>query len=318
MNYKFLEDTREVLKNSQNVLLVSHIRPDGDAIGSLLAMGLALQDADKNVQMVLEDGVPKSFRHLFGSDQIKKKPHGEFDAIVVLDCSDLARTGNCLLDYPIPDINIDHHVTNLNFARINLVDVNAAATTEMLAAYLPALGLQITKPIAEALLTGLITDTIGFRTASMRSDALRVAADLMDTGIDLPILYHRALTSRSLEAIRYWGSGLSTLEHVDRMVWATLDLEARKIAGYPGRDDADLVNVLTSIDNVDVALIFVEQTKERVKVSWRARPGFDVSQVASQFGGGGHKPAAGATIDGNLEDVKTDVLSATQKLLNGR
>jgi len=102
------------------------------------------------------------------------------------------------------------------------------------------------------------------------------------------------------------------------MVWATLDLEARKSAGYPGRDDADLVNVLTSIDNVDVALIFVEQTKERVKVSWRARPGFDVSQVASQFGGGGHKPAAGATIDGNLEDVRTDVLSATQKLLNGR
>ncbi len=317
-NDKSIRDAKQLMQDAQNILIVSHIRPDGDAIGSLLAMGLALKDAGKSVQMVSEDGVPRSFRHLKGSDQIKKKPYGEVDATVVLDCSDLQRTGKALLTYPIPDINIDHHATNLDFARINLVDTHASATTEMLAELLPAFGLQVTKPIAEALLTGLITDTIGFRTATMRSDALRTAADLMDIGIDLPDLYHKALTARALEAMRYWGSGLSTLEHQDRMVWATLDLEARKFANYPGRDDADLVNILTAIDNVDIALIFIEQSEDSVKVSWRARPGFDVSKVALQFGGGGHKPAAGATIDGNLEDVKIEVLNATQKILNER
>ncbi|MBC8509871.1 MAG: bifunctional oligoribonuclease/PAP phosphatase NrnA [Anaerolineales bacterium] len=317
MKDKSLLEAKQILQNAHNILITSHIRPDGDAVGSLLAIGLALLDADKTVQMVLEDGVPKSFRHLRGSDLIKKRPEGEFDAIVVVDCSDLDRTGKVLRKFPTPDISIDHHITNLDFARVNLVDTAAPATAEMLAAYIPAFGLKITRSIAEALLTGLITDTIGFRTTSMRSNALRTAADLMDLGPNLPDLYQKALISRSFEAARYWGAGLNTLEHDNRMVWATLDLEARKSTNYPGSDDADLVNILTTIKNTDIAVIFIEQHKDRVKVSWRARSGFDVSSVAMQFGGGGHKPAAGATIEGNLFDVKADVLKATKKLLNG-
>jgi len=310
-----IQETKEILKTAQHILIVSHLRPDGDAIGSLLGLGLALQEADKTVQMVLEDGVPKSFRHLKGSELIKKRPDGEFESIVVVDCSDVDRTGKTLKQYPTPDINIDHHITNRNFSHINLVDVEATSTTEMLAAYIPAFGLSINEPVAEALLTGLITDTIGFRTASMRPQALRTAADLMEIGIDLPMLYRKALNSRTFESARYWGAGLRTLEHEDRIVWATLDSEARKFANYPGRDDADLVSILTTIENIDIAMIFIEQPKDRVKVSWRARPGFDVSEIASQFGGGGHKPAAGATIEGNLKDVQIEVLKATQKLL---
>ncbi|MBM3145102.1 MAG: bifunctional oligoribonuclease/PAP phosphatase NrnA [Chloroflexi bacterium] len=313
---KILE-ARHLLETAGRILVVSHIRPDGDAIGALLGMGLALLEAEKNVQMVLEDGIPKSFRHLQGSEQVKKKPDGEFDLIVVLDCSDLERTGKALKGYPTPDINIDHHVTNDHFARLNLVDSEATSTTEMLAAYLAAFGLQITEPVAEALLTGLITDTIGFRTTSMRPQALRTAADLMEVGVDLPTLYQKALNTRSFQAVRYWGAGLSTLEYNDRMVWATLDYEARKTADYPGKDDADLINILATIENIDIAMVFIEQTKNRVKVSWRARPGFDVAKVAAQFGGGGHKPAAGATIEGNMKEVQAEVLEATRKLLNG-
>ncbi len=317
MNDKSLLEAKQILQNAQHILVTSHIRPDGDAIGSLIALGLALQNADKTVQMVMEDGVPKSFRHLKGSELVKKKAIGEVDAIVVVDCSDLERTGKVLQNYPAPDINIDHHFTNLNFARVNLVDIKAAATTEMLAKIIPTIGLEISKPIAEALLTGLITDTIGFRTTSMRSNSLRTAADLMDFGTDLPDLYQKALHSRSFEAARYWGAGLTTIEHDNRMIWATLDLDARESANYPGNDDADLVNILTTINNIDIAVIFIEQPKDRVKVSWRARSGFDVSKVAMQFGGGGHKPAAGATIEGNLLDVQAEVLRETKKLLNG-
>jgi phosphoesterase RecJ-like protein len=186
----------------------------------------------------------------------------------------------------------------------------------MLSGYLPQFGLPITKPIAEALLTGLITDTIGFRTVNMTPKALRVAADLMETGVDLPALYQRTLLSRSLNAVRYWGVGLSKISANGRLVWTTLTLEDRQQVGYPGRDDADLINVLSTIEDTDIALILIEQTDERIKVSWRSKPGFDVSQIALNFGGGGHKTAAGAEIDGSLKEVQSKVLNMTQSLLS--
>jgi len=316
MNKELIGDAFDILHQAQRILVTSHIRPDGDAIGSLLGLGLALQNDGKDVQMIMADGVPKSFRHLSGSEQVHRKPHGTFDAIVVVDCSDLGRVGNVLDDLTDPDLSIDHHITNLPFARVNLVDSEATSTTEMLTELLPALNLSISKPVAEALLTGLITDTLGFRTTNMRPQALRAAADLMALGIDLPSLYHKALLSRSYKAARYWGTGLSDLQLEDRIVWTSLTLENRQAVNYPGRDDADLVSVLSTIDDADVALIFVEQSNDTVKVSWRARPGFDVAKVAFQFGGGGHKPAAGAELEGNLDEVQQKVLDATRAIMH--
>ena len=149
----------------------------------------------------------------------------------------------------------------------------------------------------------------------MTPKALRVAADLMETGVDLPTLYQQALLSRSLNAVRYWGTGLSKINANGRMVWTTLSLADRQQIGYPGRDDADLVNVLSTIEDTDIVLIFIEQSEERVKVSWRSKPGFDVSQIAVNFGGGGHKTAAGAEIEGSLEEVVSTVLQATKSLI---
>jgi phosphoesterase RecJ-like protein len=316
MNKVSIADAYDLLHQAQRILVTSHIRPDGDAVGSLLGLGLALQDAGKDVQMILADGVPKTFRHLSGSEQVHRKPKGTFDAVVVVDCSDLGRVGPVLDYLPGPDLNIDHHVTNLNFGRINLVDIEATSTTEMLASLLPAFRLSISTLAAEALLTGLVTDTLGFRTTNMRPQALRVAADLMELGVDLPNLYHKALLSRSYLAVRYWGTGLNDLQLENRLVWTSLSLDNRYAVNYPGRDDADLINVLSTIDDADVALIFIEQTKGTVKVSWRARPGFDVAKVALQFGGGGHKPAAGAEIEGDLDEVQQKVLDATRAILS--
>jgi phosphoesterase RecJ-like protein len=141
---------------------------------------------------------------------------------------------------------------------------------------------------------------------------LRLAADLMEQGADLSELYRLALVTRSFEAARFWGTGLSTLEREGRMVWASLTQAERKAVGYSGRDDADLVTVLASIEGADIAMIFVEQPDNHVKVSWRAQPGFDVSQIALQFGGGGHPPASGADIAGELAEVQASVLAATR------
>lgn len=315
MSEALLETACKRLQEAQRILVVSHVRPDGDAIGSLLGMGLSLQATGKEVQMVLADGVPASFRHLAGSEQIHTQVEGPFDLIAVLDCSDLDRVGSALDGLPVPDLNVDHHPTNLNFARINLVEEQAVATAEMLALYLPVCGFPITEAVASALLFGLITDTLGFRTNNMTPKALRVAADLMEAGGDLPTLYYHGLIKRTYEAAKYWGAGLSRLQREGRMVWTTLTLADRRAIGYPGRDDADLINVLSSLEDVDVVIVFNEQPGGRIKVSWRSQPGIDVAQVALRFGGGGHKAAAGAEIEGSLDEVQAQVLEATKKLL---
>jgi phosphoesterase RecJ-like protein len=300
------------IQAANKILILSHKRPDGDAVGSVLGLGLALLETGKEVQMVLVDGVPKNFQHLVGSEQVRKRVVYDFDISIVLDCSDLIRVGINFEDDFVPTINIDHHVTNQYFAQINLVDVSAPATAELLNEIILGLGIQISKPVAEALITGLITDTLGFRTCNIHPKTLRLAADLMEIGVDLPALYQRALLNKSYEAVRYWGAGIATLQLENRMLWATLTQEDRDAIGYPGRDDADLINVLSSINDIDVAIIFVEQPNETVKVSWRAKKGLDVSQIASTFGGGGHKPAAGAEIQGELEFIKKDVINATR------
>lgn len=316
MDEAVLNAAYQHIRDAQRVLIVSHIRPDGDAIGSLIGLGLSVQALGTEVQMVLADGVPANFRSLVGSSQIRTQPEGAFDLIVTLDCSDLKRVGHALNGYGSPHLNIDHHPTNLNFARINLVETEAVATAEILAQFLTRFSIPITQPVADALLYGIIADTLGFRTYNMTPRALRIAADLMEAGGDLSSLYYRALMRRSFEAARYWGAGLSTLQRQGRVIWASLTQADRHAVGYPGRDDADLINILSTIDDSDVALVFVEQPNDRVKVSWRSQPGFDVSKIALQFGGGGHAAAAGAEIEGSLEQVQASVLAVTQSLFS--
>jgi phosphoesterase RecJ-like protein len=310
-----LQQAGKRLSQAKHILIISHIRPDGDAIGSTLGFGLALQAEGKNVQMVLADGVPKEFHFLAASEQVKHQPEGDFDVIVTVDCSDLDRLGDVLEDLPSPTVNIDHHISNMNYAEINLVDHQAAATAEMLATYLPQWRLTIAKPVAEALLTGLITDTIGFRTPNVSPKTMRTAANLIEAGADISDLYQKALIDRSYASVRYWMEGLQSLEMKNGLVWVTLTLEDRQKADYPGNGDADLINLLSSIEEADIAVTFIEQEGEATKVSWRAKPGLDVSEVAAQFGGGGHKLASGATIQGNLADVRERVLEKTDALL---
>jgi len=314
MSSEINQAIREALSNAKSVLIVSHVRPDGDAIGATIGLGLALQAAGKTVQMVLADGLPRSFRFLKGGDLVHHRAKGEFDLSIVLDCSDLLRTGGVLSDRP-PDINIDHHVTNLNFARLNLVMSEAVATSAILAEFMPEWALAIDTDVANALLTGMVSDTLGFRTSNMNAHALYLAGNLVEHGAYLPELYNQALVRRSYEAALYWGQGLSRLNRKDRLIWTSLTLEDRIKAGYTGNDDADLINVLSTVDDTDVSVIFVEQKDGRVKVSWRAQPGLDVSQIAFQFGGGGHAAASGAEIPGNLEEVQEKVLQATLNLL---
>ena len=309
-------EIKERLDTAQNVLIASHIRPDGDAIGSLIGLGLALQNSGKSVQMVLADGVPANFRFLEGSDQVRKEPDKDFDTFISVDCADFKRLGNVLGSIELPDINIDHHVTNQLFGTLNLIEGQEVATAAILTKHLPEWGYEITQPIASALLTGIITDTLGFRTSNMTSEALRQAAALMDTGVNMPEIYMRGLVRRSFAAARYWGVGLSKIDSSNGIVWSALSLEDRQSSLYPGNDDADLINMISAIENHKVGMIFVEQNDNHVKISWRAlEPGIDVALIAKHFGGGGHAAAAGADIQGTLDDVQPIVLKTTKEML---
>jgi len=307
---------KERLNTAGKIIIASHVRPDGDAIGSLLGMGLALQNAGKSVQMVLTDGVPSSFKYLEGSGLIVKEPGGNHDTFITVDCADFRRVGKPFVNYGQPDINIDHHRTNEKFGILNLIEAEEVATAAILTNHLPEWGFPITKSIAAALLTGIITDTLGFRTSNTTPEALRQCAALMETGVDMPDIYMRSLVRKSFPAARYWGAGLSSMEQKDGIVWGTLTLEDRKKSGYGGNDDADLINMISAIDGNKVGMIFVEQSDSHIKISWRAlETGIDVSQVAKHFNGGGHAAAAGADIPGTLAEIQPVVLKVTKEML---
>jgi bifunctional oligoribonuclease and PAP phosphatase NrnA len=308
------EQIKHRINQAQKIGITAHIRPDGDAIGSLLGLGLSLIETGKEVEMVLRDGVSQTFRHLDGYSLVKRKFSLDCDLYITVDCSDMKRVGGVLEGKTI-GLAVDHHITNEQFAEINLILPEAVATAAILAERMPLWGLPITLDVARALMTGIISDSIGFRTSNTTSQSLRIAADLMDRGANITELYNKALTNRSFSATNYWGFALARIQHLDNLVWTSLTLQDRLNSGYVGNDDADLTNILSSIDPLDIAVLFVEQKPDLTKVSWRARPGLDISSLATSFGGGGHPAASGAEIHGSLESVQNSVLEATRNFL---
>lgn len=305
---------RVLLDGATSIVAVGHQRPDGDAIGSLLAFALGLEHTGKKVTPVLVDGVPKRYRFLPGWERVQQKLPETLPVLVTIDCSDLERVGVSPNSIGrTPDINIDHHPTNILFGEVNLVDPELSATAELLYHFAPDLGLDITPAVATNLLTGILADTIGFRTSSVTPKTMRVAADLIELGAPLPEIYDQALSRRSLVAARYWARGLSKLQQEDGLVWTSLTFDDRQIVGYPGADDADLINLITTIEGTQIAVLFVEQAGGKVKVSWRSLDDTDVARLAQAFGGGGHEPAAGAMVPGTLDEVQDMILSATRE-----
>jgi len=309
---------RRRLADFDDGLVVTHERPDGDAIGSLLGLTLSLRKQGKRAVAVIPGGLPERFASLPGGEWVRSGWPADPTPVIAVDCADQERIAPPWPPaWPPPDVNIDHHATNTRFGQVNLIDPRATATAEVLYDLASELGLPLDADVATNLLAGIVTDTIGFRTDNVTPAALRKAAALVEAGGRLQEVYERLLTQRPLASARYWGAGLSHLQRQGDVLWSHLTLDDRVAAGYEGDDDADLVNFLSTVDGASVTVLFVEQPGSKVKVSWRARGGVDVSRLAQTFGGGGHEPAAGATLDGRLEDVERLVLTATARSLSG-
>jgi phosphoesterase RecJ-like protein len=306
----------KLLKEAKSVMIVAHLRPDGDAIGSVVGMGLALQAGGKKIQMILKDPFPARYRFLKGTEFIQHAPMEAYDLFIALDCGDLPRLGDFFKERS-PDINIDHHITNDNFARVNLVIPQEVATSAILAEYLPKWGFPLDTDSASALCMGLLTDTNGFRIPTVTPNTLELAANLMRQGAPLPEIYQQSLSSQSLQTSKLWGLALTKIQLEKGLLWTSITIQDREWAGYKGRDDAEITNFLTSISGCKVAILFNEQSENKTKVSWRSRNAIDVAKLAQHYNGGGHPNAAGAEIAQSLRDAEQEILRTTQQIITG-
>ena len=305
--------------NADKVLIFSHVDPDGDAIGSALGLMWALRSIGKHANVSFADPVPVRLRFLPGSEEVVPRPPADDELIVVLDASDPDRVGG-----PLPAeamqgrevVNIDHHVTNVNYGTVNWVDPSYPAVAQMIYHLLPLLGIE--RPdanTATCLLTGMVTDTNAFSTSHTTPAVLRDAADLMEAGAPLPTIMQEAIRSRTLQEVRLWGQVLYDFAVEDGIAWAINTREKQAKAQASENDAGGMSNFLLNIRGVKVAITFNELEDGRTKISMRAKPGHNLADLAFRLGGGGHPLAAGATLDMPIEEAVRTVIPMLHEVI---
>jgi phosphoesterase RecJ-like protein len=318
---------------AERLLLISHQAPDGDAIGSLLGMTRLLRGLGKTIVPACQDPPPLALDFLPGIDEIVASASGPFDLVISLDCSDADRLGKVMDPATLTSvrlINIDHHVTNVRFGSINWVDPTSVATTQMVLALADYARRQaapaprgsaipdawlVDADVATCLLTGLVTDTRGFRTANVDARALQAAVRLIDAGAVLATVTQLALNRKPVNAMRLWGLAIARLQLEDGLLWTHITHEMRAAIGVRGNSDSGLSSLLSDTREAEVVVVFTEQDGDEIDVSMRAAPGLDISGVALALGGGGHPQASGCTMRGSLQDVEPRVLAALRHAL---
>ena len=262
-----------LLAASQRILLICHVAPDGDAIGSLLGMAWLLKDQSKVVVSASQDGVPKDLRFLPGWPTVVRQSSKPVDLVIALDCSDRERLGTVFREDRhghIPLINIDHHVTNLRYGSANLVAPQATSTAEVVYYLARALDWSIGPEAAQCLLTGLVTDTRGFRTSNVTHETLGIAQALMEAGASLSIITEGVLERRDFDTICIWGEALAAAQVDDRIIWTAIPLSMRDRCNGVKQSDSGLANFLVGADEADVAVVFSEREGGEVDVGMRS------------------------------------------------
>lgn len=302
---------------AHRILIISHVDPDGDAIGSLLGLGWLLRGCGKTVTLVCQDPVPEPVAWLPGTQDIVREACGAHDVAICLDCSDLERMGRAWQPgLTVLLVNIDHHVTNTRFAQVNWVDPASVATAQMVLALAEALGWELNEPAARCLLAGLLTDTRGLRTANVDAQALRAVQRLVEAGASVGETARRALDERPLAVVRLWAQALDRVVLEDGILWTELDRSPENGGTLSGDGTAGLSNFLSGVREAKVVVVFREREGGEIDVSLRAAPGYDVAALAVRLGGGGHPQASGCTLPGPLVTVRERVLHEVRRSLS--
>ena len=312
-----MEQIAKRIRQANRVAIFTHMRPDGDAIGSALALSAALDFLKTPNQVCVETEIPSNLTFVEGVEKIVKKPRGEYDLLIVVDCSDEQRLGALSEEYfiakrkKIDVINIDHHVSNTRFGKYDFVQ-NCSANCMHIATLIEYLGVPFVKKIAEYLLLGLLTDSGNFSHDDVTEETLLLGAKLVKAGADICrynyMLFKRqpkeraALYAKTMSGIRYYHDGRFAVIAVTKKNMEECGADQGMTEGF--------VDFPLNIDGVEVAASLLEIKKGQYKISLRSKTYADVNKIAGTYGGGGHVRAAGCMLFGDLEDV-LDRLSYT-------
>ncbi len=310
---------------ARRVVLTTHAGPDGDGIGSMVGLYIALRAMGKTAAMVCADPAPPDLTFVPHSDEVQALHQLDAlpflpDLCIVCDAASLERLGAVYAESEhhfaaLPILNLDHHQTNTRFGQVNLVDTAAAATAEIVHAFLERLQVEPTREAATALMTGLVTDTLGFRTDSVTPRTLVLAAHLLEHGAPLEEINHRVFHATRFEKLKLWGYGLANLQRSEdgRIVWVQLPREVRRELGAKETDLMGLASLIEGIEGADVVILAWDKRKDplRTGISLRSRT-VDVAAIAQTLGGGGHTGAAGALLNEPLDAGLAKALAAAQ------
>lgn len=307
------------INSSKNICIISHVNPDGDSIGSLLGLGLALKKyKDKRIKLAINDEIPKIYTFLPGIEYLEKTQKDEaFDLLIALDCSDLKRLGlgKYVTDNADFIINIDHHKSNDFFGDENIVFPGYSSTGEILFNLLKAMNIEIDTEIATCLYVSISTDTGSFKYDSTSPNTLEVAANLMRKNIDLNKITTSVYQSRSLEKTCLLIKSLNSMElYMDNRIGIISVTEEMIESCNAALQDIDgIIEFVRDIDTVEVACMLKELDQEVIKVGFRSKKDIDVAEIAMSFEGGGHSRASGCTIYDTIDNSKDKVLDEIKK-----
>jgi phosphoesterase RecJ-like protein len=313
--------------NGNKILVVTHANPDGDAIGSLIAMGLSLETLNKKITLYCESLIPAVYRFLPEVHRVVNKIGNlDYDMAVILDCGDLGRVGQAAsLVKQIPVIvNIDHHITNTYFGHLQLIDTSACATAEIVYRLIKQMGLSFGKALATSIYTGILADTGSFRFSNTNREAFAICQEMVDIGVDPHNIAQHVYGTYSLSRIKLLNLALDSIELSENGKLSIMTLTQKMFDETNTKpEDVDgLINYAQRIEDVEVAALIQEhhngnensRTTNRFHVSLRSDGAFDVAAIAAMFGGGGHSSAAGFSIEETLSTVKSRIFSLADKI----
>ncbi|WNS44832.1 bifunctional oligoribonuclease/PAP phosphatase NrnA [Paenibacillus sp. MMS20-IR301] len=318
-----LQQTRKFLLEHDDYLVVSHVQPDGDAVSSTLAVGWLLSCLGKKYTMVNEGPIPSRMEYLWQSGEIinltAEALTRQYSHVICVDCADFQRVGRTQQHFASDALilNIDHHPTNNGYGAVQLIKPDAAATAEILFDLLKTFGVQWDIDIATAIYTGLLTDTGGFRYNNTSAKVMAAVSELLALGVNGPELAETLLEEMTLAQVKVLNRALTTLQMSPEgdIAWVHVTPQDMLECGAANEDLEGIVNYPRNIRGVEVGILFKVIDEQAVKASLRSAGKVDVAALAQVFGGGGHTRAAGARINGTLEEAVAQVLEEVKRHL---
>ncbi|MGH9880212.1 MAG: DHH family phosphoesterase [Pyrinomonadaceae bacterium] len=311
-----LSQVVELIESKHRFAITSHIRPDGDSLGSSLGLYWLLRALDKDVEVIMRDPVPHAYQQLPGAGEVRVRTAvtNSYHAVFVIECSDITRPGLIDLEKQFV-VNIDHHSTTALFGTINWIDSTASAVGEMIYNLCKATGVRVTKEIAECVYTALITDTGSFHYSNTTERTFKVASELVRTGVKPAKTAEAVFASYPWSRIQLMGEVLSTARRDSTGRVATLRLsQEMQERSHASDEDADgFVNYPLTVGEVEAVVLLKESAPEVYRTSLRSKGDVNVARVAGKFGGGGHRNAAGCTLRGPWDEVEQEVVKLLQE-----